>query len=210
MFRRETTTELERWESMKYELMTCGHQLLGSSASGSEASDLRARAACVPPAPVRARRPQPVPYHWTRVPLQGSFGHGRRVREGRTHARSISVGDHGSHAGRDPDRDRSADADGLRLSRGQAGRGSHGFDSNGGQITPFGYWSVLEKRPFYARRNTTMRRCLSCSASTPTELRCTAEEPGFPASHGCIRLPMKFAEKLYGLTKVGTKVVIEG
>ncbi len=34
--------------------------------------------------------------------------------------------------------------------------------------------------------------------------------PGYPASHGCIRLPMKFAEKLYGLTKVGSKVVIEG
>ena len=34
--------------------------------------------------------------------------------------------------------------------------------------------------------------------------------PGFPESHGCIRLPMKFAEKLYGLTKLGSKVVIEG
>ncbi len=30
--------------------------------------------------------------------------------------------------------------------------------------------------------------------------------PGYPASHGCMRLPMKFAEKLYGVTKVGTKV----
>ena len=36
------------------------------------------------------------------------------------------------------------------------------------------------------------------------------KNPGYPASHGCIRLPMKFAEKLYGLTKVGSKVVIEG
>jgi len=34
--------------------------------------------------------------------------------------------------------------------------------------------------------------------------------PGYPASHGCIRMPMKFAEKLYTLTKVGSKVVIEG
>ena len=34
--------------------------------------------------------------------------------------------------------------------------------------------------------------------------------PGYPASHGCIRLPMKFAEKLYGVTKLGTKVIIEG
>ena len=34
--------------------------------------------------------------------------------------------------------------------------------------------------------------------------------PGYPASHGCMRLPMVFAEKLYGLTALGTKVVIEG
>ena len=41
--------------------------------------------------------------------------------------------------------------------------------------------------------------------------RCTAAgRPAIPESHGCIHLPMKFAEKLYGLTKIGTKVVIEG
>jgi hypothetical protein len=34
--------------------------------------------------------------------------------------------------------------------------------------------------------------------------------PTYPASHGCVRLPMKFAEKLFALTKVGSKVVIEG
>jgi lipoprotein-anchoring transpeptidase ErfK/SrfK len=34
--------------------------------------------------------------------------------------------------------------------------------------------------------------------------------PGYPASHGCVRLPLKFAEKLYGVTQIGTKVVIEG
>ena len=34
--------------------------------------------------------------------------------------------------------------------------------------------------------------------------------PGYPASHGCIRLPMAFAKHLYTLTKPGNKVVIEG
>ena len=34
--------------------------------------------------------------------------------------------------------------------------------------------------------------------------------PGHPASHGCVRLPPKFAQRLYGLTKIGSKVVIEG
>ena len=32
--------------------------------------------------------------------------------------------------------------------------------------------------------------------------------PGYPASHGCIRLPYSFAPKLYDITSVGDNVVI--
>ncbi|HSN01288.1 MAG TPA: L,D-transpeptidase [Rudaea sp.] len=32
--------------------------------------------------------------------------------------------------------------------------------------------------------------------------------PGYPASHGCIRLPQKFAKKLFAVTKVGVVVAI--
>ena len=32
--------------------------------------------------------------------------------------------------------------------------------------------------------------------------------PGYRASHGCVRLPYRFAERLFGLTSVGTRVVI--
>lgn len=32
--------------------------------------------------------------------------------------------------------------------------------------------------------------------------------PGYPASHGCIRLPLEFAELLYGITSLGLTVVI--
>jgi lipoprotein-anchoring transpeptidase ErfK/SrfK len=32
--------------------------------------------------------------------------------------------------------------------------------------------------------------------------------PGYPASHGCIRLPRSFAKKLYGMTRNGTPVTI--
>jgi hypothetical protein len=32
--------------------------------------------------------------------------------------------------------------------------------------------------------------------------------PGYPASHGCIRLPMKFSELLFGITHIGTPVII--
>lgn len=33
--------------------------------------------------------------------------------------------------------------------------------------------------------------------------------PGYPASHGCIRLPMKFAARLFDLTSTGSAVIIE-
>src|SRR6185312_15229731 len=32
--------------------------------------------------------------------------------------------------------------------------------------------------------------------------------PGYPASHGCVRLPKAFAEKLYEATQTGTPVII--
>jgi hypothetical protein len=32
--------------------------------------------------------------------------------------------------------------------------------------------------------------------------------PGYPASHGCVRLPEKFAQQLFGLTETGETVVI--
>ena len=80
-----------------------------------------------------------------------------------------------------------------------------------GHITPFGYWTILEKRPFYRSKKYD-------NAPMPFMQRIDdygiafhgGVNPGYPESHGCMRLPMKFAEKLYGVTKIGTKVVIEG
>lgn len=34
--------------------------------------------------------------------------------------------------------------------------------------------------------------------------------PGYPASHGCVRLPMAFSERLFGVTHLGTPVIIAG
>jgi hypothetical protein len=34
--------------------------------------------------------------------------------------------------------------------------------------------------------------------------------PGYPASHGCVRLPPKFAENLFEVTQIGTPVIIAG
>jgi lipoprotein-anchoring transpeptidase ErfK/SrfK len=80
-----------------------------------------------------------------------------------------------------------------------------------GKITPLGYWPVLEKKSFHRSRKYNnapmpfMQRLDSYGIALHGGLN-----PGYPASNGCVRLPMKFAEKLYGLTKVGSKVVIEG
>ncbi len=34
--------------------------------------------------------------------------------------------------------------------------------------------------------------------------------PGYPASHGCVRLPLDFSAKLFGITHIGTPVIISG
>lgn len=36
----------------------------------------------------------------------------------------------------------------------------------------------------------------------------TGQLPGYPASHGCIRLPNEFAERWFGMTKLGLRVVV--
>ena len=80
-----------------------------------------------------------------------------------------------------------------------------------GMVTPLGYWKVLDKRKLGHSRKYD-------NAPMPFMQRIDeygialhgGVNPGYPASHGCVRMPMKFAEKLFGLTKLGTEVVIEG
>jgi lipoprotein-anchoring transpeptidase ErfK/SrfK len=80
-----------------------------------------------------------------------------------------------------------------------------------GKITPLGHWKVLEKKKFHRSRKYD-------NAPMPFMQRLDeygiafhgGANPGYPASHGCIRLPTKFAEKLYSVTRLGSPVVIEG
>ena len=80
-----------------------------------------------------------------------------------------------------------------------------------GKETPLGFWTILEKKRFARSRKYD-------NAPMPFMQRIDeygiafhgGANPGFPASHGCVRLPMKFAEKLFGLTAIGSKVIIEG
>jgi len=70
--------------------------------------------------------------------------------------------------------------------------------------TPTGIFSVLDKRPFYRSKKYD-------NAPMPWMQRIDqygialhgGYNPGYPASHGCIRLPTAFAKKLYSVTEIG-------
>jgi L,D-transpeptidase catalytic domain len=94
------------------------------------------------------------------------------------------------------------DAEGKML-RAPVSTGQSGYE------TPAGIYSILEKnREHYSN--------LYDDASMPFMQRITwsgialhaGQLPGYPASHGCIRLPTGFAERLFGITKLGLRVVI--
>jgi lipoprotein-anchoring transpeptidase ErfK/SrfK len=78
-----------------------------------------------------------------------------------------------------------------------------------GHATPLGVFSVIEKQKWH-------RSNIYSAAPMPYMQRITWSGvalhagilPGFPASHGCIRLSNAFATRLFHLTKVGTRVII--
>jgi len=78
-----------------------------------------------------------------------------------------------------------------------------------GRETPTGVFTVLAKEVMH--RSTTYD-----DAPMPYMQRLTekgiaihaGDLPGYPASHGCIRLPNEFAKRLYGITAIGTPVMI--
>ncbi len=78
-----------------------------------------------------------------------------------------------------------------------------------GLETPVGIYSVLQKEAeHYSNRYD--------DAAMPHMQRITwsgvalhgGPLPGYPASHGCVRMPYKFAERIFGLTKVGMRVIV--
>lgn len=81
--------------------------------------------------------------------------------------------------------------------------GASGYD------TPVGAFTVLEK-------DANHRSNIYSNAPMPFMLRLTwggiaihaGMNPGYPASHGCVRVPMAFAKKLYGIVGLGAQVVV--
>ncbi|HKX92954.1 MAG TPA: L,D-transpeptidase family protein [Sphingomicrobium sp.] len=80
-----------------------------------------------------------------------------------------------------------------------------------GRETPLGFWAVRTKKVKGFSRKYDNAPMPYMQMYDPMGIAFHAgPNPGYPASHGCVRLPLKFAEKLYGLTKIGTKIIIEG
>jgi lipoprotein-anchoring transpeptidase ErfK/SrfK len=78
-----------------------------------------------------------------------------------------------------------------------------------GRPTPMGVFSVIQKDRYHHSN-------LYSNAPMPYMQRITWSGvalhagvlPGYPASHGCIRLPESFAVRLWGMTKMGARVVV--
>ena len=95
------------------------------------------------------------------------------------------------------------------------------YDANGGALrarvstgrtdyeTPVGIYSVLEKQKEHYSN-------VYDDASMPFMQRITWSGlalhggvlPGYPASHGCVRMPDDFAEQIFPLTKIGMRVIV--
>lgn len=81
-----------------------------------------------------------------------------------------------------------------------------------GYITPAGIFSVLGKSRDYRSKKFDNAPMPFAQRIDDYGIAMHGGEPlpGHPASHGCIRLPTKFAAKLFGATDVGTPVWIGG
>ena len=80
-----------------------------------------------------------------------------------------------------------------------------------GKETQLGFWSVLtKKRSGFSRKYDNAPMPFMQMYDAKGLAFHAGKNPGYPASHGCVRLPLKFAERLFAMTRIGTKVVIEG
>ncbi|WP_441235745.1 L,D-transpeptidase family protein [Bradyrhizobium sp. 930_D9_N1_4] len=78
-----------------------------------------------------------------------------------------------------------------------------------GHSTPMGVFSIIQKHKFHHSN-------IYSGAPMPYMQRITWSGvamhagvlPGYPASHGCIRMPMSFATKMWNWTKMGARVIV--
>jgi len=94
-------------------------------------------------------------------------------------------------------------SDGAFVARGPVSTGMHGHP------TPVGVFTVIQKDRYH-------RSNIYSAAPMPYMQRITWSGvaihqgvlPGYPASHGCIRTSTDFAVRLWGITKLGVRVIV--
>ncbi len=92
---------------------------------------------------------------------------------------------------------------GVQIARSTVSTGAPGHD------TPTGVFTILEK-------NKVHESSIYKGAQMPNMQRLTwsgiamhaGDLPGYPASHGCVRLPHEFSDKLFAITEKGGTVVV--
>ncbi len=78
-----------------------------------------------------------------------------------------------------------------------------------GHPTPTGMFTILQKKVKHESSIYKGARMPHMQRLTWTGIAMHAGHlPGYPASHGCVRLPIDFAENLYSVTSNGTSVII--
>ena len=145
------------------------------------------------------------------LPLLPSLGHGALVRK---YADELQNGEYNWFPERSlsgplliivsiPDQKVHVYRNGIRIAASTCSTGKPGHN------TPTGVFQILQKDKFH--RSSTYNK-----APMPNMNRLTwsgialhaGQLPGYPASHGCVRLPMGFSELLFGITRKGMTVVI--
>ena len=92
---------------------------------------------------------------------------------------------------------------GVRIAHSKVSTGKRGYE------TPTGRYKILQKKKKHTSN-------LYEDGDMPFMQRLTWDGialhggwvPNYPASHGCIRFPHSFARKLYGVTGIGSRVII--
>jgi hypothetical protein len=92
---------------------------------------------------------------------------------------------------------------GVRIGRSTVSTGKKGHR------TPTGVFTVLQKKVDHESNIYKGAKMPHMQRLTWTGIAMHAGAlPGYPASHGCVRLPVDFAAKLYSVTSIGTTVIV--
>src|SRR5579862_2208387 len=92
---------------------------------------------------------------------------------------------------------------GIRIGRSTVSTGTKGHP------TPTGMFTILQKKVRHESNIYKGAKMPHMQRLTWTGIAMHAGHlPGYPASHGCVRLPIDFAERLYSVTSNGTNVIV--